>query len=165
MKTQIAIHSNYPTNKWKWIPSLQIMRISTDSGKKFSFSSKGQFLRPQRCSLASRYNHQWEQSMCALMEMEMDVLPKTWEIQLIQVAGSCKLSPQPGNLLSPISPASPLILHLLNNPLPQGQHPKLAPSPNYPWAQETLQLLGEVGPLQSRRCSSSWGVGCEMEPD
>lgn len=45
--------------------------------EKFSISFKEQFARSQPCSLATIYNHQWEQSMCGVMEIEMDVLPKT----------------------------------------------------------------------------------------
>lgn len=102
------------------------MRIPIDTHINFPpISSKGQFPRPQSCSLASMYKHQWESSMCGVMEMEMDVLPKMYEIQPIQVAGSYKLS-APHRIPPPSSPSpsSILLLHLPNNPIPPGEASK-----------------------------------------
>lgn len=112
-------------------------------------------------------NHQWEQSMCGMMEMEMDVLPTTWEIRLIQEAGKLQaVTPPPGHLPSSQFSSIPHVfsnplLHLPNNLHPRGEQPKLALSPNYPWAQETLQLFGEVGPSAEQEVQqqlSSLGV-------
>lgn len=43
---------------------------------------------------------------------------------------------------------------------PRGSARRRLLLPNYPWAPEMLQLFGDVGPLQSGRCSGSrsWGV-------
>lgn len=101
------------------------------------------------------------------MEMEMDVLATTWEIQLIQEAGKLQaVTPPPGHLPSSQFSSIPHIfsnplLHLPNNLHPRGEQPKLALSPNYPWAQETLQLFGEVGPSAEQEVQqqlSSLGV-------
>jgi len=149
------------------------MRISIDSGENpppARISSKGQFPRPQLCSLATMYNHVCVcVCVCVWTAMGMDVSAKTSEIQLILVVASWKLSVPPGNLSSPIPPPIPLILHPPHPPIPL-----LRPSPWPPsrgaasrggsflliTRGKTLQLLGGVGPLRSRRCSgsSSWGV-------
>lgn len=95
------------------------------------------------------YNHRQDKSLRRVMEMEIDVLVGMLEIQLVQPAGSCKLSPPPLPTRTPLF--RPLfhipLLHLPNNLPPRGI------------SESRFLLLITHGPQKRSSCLEKWDRG------